>query len=153
MARRPRIQEQPAQQLPTDIALQQQLEAKRLEDEARLKARLRCFCFTQKQVSYKLDTDCIICAISTKQGVNLHTMQAGEYIVYKDINRTLASMEGLSAQGFLRVHHNAVLNMDHCIGMDLCTREVLLKHAVGIYLVVSVRYLVDYHAFMDRFGY
>jgi DNA-binding LytR/AlgR family response regulator len=124
----------------------------RKRKRAKLRADLKLFQFREKQKERVVYASSIICAISTKAGVVLYTVEEGEVKTYTDIGRTLASMEPMDEIGFLRIHGSVVLNMAYYRGMSP-TREVTLAYPIDHTIYVSVRHLPAVKRFLDRYCY
>ncbi len=124
----------------------------RKRKRAKLRADLKLFKFREKQTERVVYASSILCAISTKAGVVLYTVDEGVVKTYTDISRTLASMEPMHEIGFLRIHGSVVLNMAYYRGMSP-TREVTLAYPIDITIHVSVRHLPEVKKFLDRYCY
>lgn len=121
-------------------------------DAAQLKAELKLFKFYVKQAEQVVPTASIICAISTKDGLNLYTVQAGERKIFYSIKRTLASMAAMRECGFLRIHLSVMINMAYYRGRD-SDRIIMLSHRIDTQLKVSERYMADLNEFLKLHCY
>lgn len=151
MARSAATPTPPTEQQPTADAAKK-AKAKRRAKRAKLRAKLKLFRFYEKQIDHAVPTASIICALSTKEGVDLYTVKGDTVEVYKNISRTLCSMEALRKHGFMRIHDNTVLNMKHYRGMDK-GRRVTLAYDITPDIFVSVRLVPEVARFLKRHCY